>query len=331
MKIYPAFRAWDKEYSDWVIIKSIGLYENGEIWYVERWDECENVIDPPLFMDDDTWELTQATNISDINNVRVFVKDFVELDLNWKGGRKGKEIFEVNLDESGTIYIESWDLCRIQEALKTGEIKSIRVIGNAFENTMDSFGQKKHKEDEFFVWPFSPRVKQEMFYKEYIHKLKTPLSEEAKVAIGKELRNIYDPNNTNLWLGYEGHLMISKSERDLILQEFFTMGLIAPKLRVEIDCDCDCECTLMYNSNYFADVGNIIYGQSIYEFLGIPECADEELKMKIEMNGYRCHACETEYDVYADGGLDRFKEAYKMKNIDGFSLLKEPDISAIDS
>lgn len=69
----------------------------------------------------------------DVNHQPIYHKDIVLADLNWKGGRVGKEVFEIEYI-NGCFYMHSWSGYDIAEALKSGEIKSLKVIGNTYEN-----------------------------------------------------------------------------------------------------------------------------------------------------------------------------------------------------
>lgn len=77
--------------------------------------------------------LMQAMDQLDDNQQRIYHKDIVLADLNWKGGRVGKEVFEIEY-VNGCFYMHSWSGYDIAEALKSGEIKSLKVIGNTYEN-----------------------------------------------------------------------------------------------------------------------------------------------------------------------------------------------------
>ncbi|WFG33968.1 hypothetical protein F10086_46 [Staphylococcus phage vB_SauM_JDF86] len=71
------YRAWDKEDKEWLSIRTIGFYDDGELWYLQAWDENENDIDPPYFSDDlgVKWELSQSTGLKDVHEVEFFDKD----------------------------------------------------------------------------------------------------------------------------------------------------------------------------------------------------------------------------------------------------------------
>ena len=61
------FKLWDKDEKEWKIIRSIGLDEDGSIFYIQCWDEYERDIDPPYFMDNlgVDFELVQYTGLKD--------------------------------------------------------------------------------------------------------------------------------------------------------------------------------------------------------------------------------------------------------------------------
>lgn len=69
----------------------------------------------------------------DIQGKDIYKNDIVEADLNWKGGRVGKEVFEIEYID-GCFYMDAWSSFEIARALETGEIKSLKVIGNSYQN-----------------------------------------------------------------------------------------------------------------------------------------------------------------------------------------------------
>lgn len=48
----PKFRAYDLVEKEWINIRTVGLSDNGELWYLQSWDNNENDIDPPYFEKD---------------------------------------------------------------------------------------------------------------------------------------------------------------------------------------------------------------------------------------------------------------------------------------
>lgn len=140
------FKLWDKVEKEWQIIRSIGLDEDGSIFYIQCWDENEMDIDPPYLMDNlgVDFELVQYTGLTDTNGVEIYEGYIVDF-----GG-----VYVVKLGEHGVPSIESEEYIdlangfylKAEHDLKDVEpfgfdiplnrnyAKKCEVIGNIYQN-----------------------------------------------------------------------------------------------------------------------------------------------------------------------------------------------------
>lgn len=74
------------------------------------------------------------SGLNDFNGKGIHTGDIVIVDLNWNGGRVGKETFVVEYTD-GCFFIHTWSFSVVSEALRFNEIKTIEVIGNIYKNS----------------------------------------------------------------------------------------------------------------------------------------------------------------------------------------------------
>ena len=134
----PKFRAYDLNEKEWIDIRYIGLSDDGSLWYVQAWDECERDIDPPYFEEDlgKTWALMQSTGLLDKNGKEIFEGDIIDkgysnIDI---VDRIGYVKFGTGDDSDGYLNQEwlGWTTNNDDSLLDVHE--HCTVLGNRFEH-----------------------------------------------------------------------------------------------------------------------------------------------------------------------------------------------------
>ena len=139
----PKFRAYDLVENEWINIRTVGLSDNGELWYLQSWDDNENDIDPPYFEKDlgKTWVLLQSTGLLDKNGNEIFESEIVDVQTlegtiylrgivkKVKGGFYIEELYRSKNIPLTDFYFESY----------TNTLE-IEILGNIYEHTLTRRG-----------------------------------------------------------------------------------------------------------------------------------------------------------------------------------------------
>lgn len=231
-------------------------------------------------------------------------KEFIELtilqidDLKKEIERLESKITEERIAEKFTYD----DKELLQSAKDLAISKKSYSISRTIERAM-----KKLKEVKY------PEITGVKYYKKYIDQLETPLSEEQKIELDRELSKLYHPGNINCSLRISS---IKGDIQTLLLNELFEMGLIHPTFFYYFDCDC-------MSSDSFI-LGNIACGSTIYSLMSVEEGNDEELIERIEDSGRSCDGCGAEWN---DDRLilEDLKESFASVSCYNFKVAIEPD------
>lgn len=85
------FRAWDKVEKEWLEIKTLGFWEDNELWYLE-------IESGKLLFEDELgvkWELLQYTGLCDIDGNEIYIGDILKVE---------DEYTQVVFHEDNTTY-----------------------------------------------------------------------------------------------------------------------------------------------------------------------------------------------------------------------------------
>lgn len=121
----PKFKAYDLTENEWINIRTLGLNDNGGLWYMQAWDENENDIDPPYFEDDlgKIWALMQSSGLTDYHYSEYFEGDIAR---------------DVTSEEIGVVeYVEGKFVMRFDggDSVDLSDVKDeFEIIGNKFED-----------------------------------------------------------------------------------------------------------------------------------------------------------------------------------------------------
>lgn len=95
----PKFRAWDKEDKQWIDIARFGFWDDGELWYLEYYEEknSEEIAAIPYFADElgQTWDLMQFTGLFDLGGNEIYIGDILKME---------DEYTQVVFHEDNTTY-----------------------------------------------------------------------------------------------------------------------------------------------------------------------------------------------------------------------------------
>lgn len=159
-----------------------------------------------------------------------------------------------------------------------------------------------------------PEVTRVKYYKKYLDQLETPLTEEQRLEIDNSLNNLFHPNYVNCRL----NTTLSYETKRLVLLELFKMKVIAPLFKISRECDC--------GGSEDQYLGNIVFGESIYQFFGVPDGDNEGLKEAIENEEIiLCDNCCEFLEVRTKSDLEEVMEEYNHPSVFAFKVIAEPD------
>ena len=124
MQRVTKYRAWDISEQCWINISKMVFGEEGELWYLQSYDENENEIDLPYFENETNWILMQCAGLKDKNGVDVYEGDIVTYRSVYKWNdkiKKGVVKFSNGMFNPGNVI--GW-----------GKNGTCEVIGNIYEN-----------------------------------------------------------------------------------------------------------------------------------------------------------------------------------------------------
>lgn len=119
------FKAYDLNKKEWIDIRYIELRDDGSLWYVQAWDECERDIDPPYFEEDlgKIWALMQSSGLTDYHYSEYFEGDIAR---------------DVTSEEIGVVeYVEGEFVMRFDggDSVDLSDVKDeFEIVGNKFED-----------------------------------------------------------------------------------------------------------------------------------------------------------------------------------------------------
>lgn len=124
------FRAYDLVENEWINIRTVGLSDNGELWYLQAYDDNENDIDPPYFEKDlgKTWVLLQSTGLLDKNGKEIYEGDILQHKVQGTG-----VVFYPFRDTMASFGIKNVNT-NFRRNLQDTDRAGYEIIGNIFEN-----------------------------------------------------------------------------------------------------------------------------------------------------------------------------------------------------
>lgn len=132
----PKFKAYDLTENEWINLGTIGLNDDGGLWYIQAWDENENDIDPPYFEDDlgKTWVLLQSTGLKDMNGKEIFEGDILKVFILRDMGAIARVIFKngmFGIEDDMHGYGYDKGLYSLDQILS---LRDAEIIGNIYQD-----------------------------------------------------------------------------------------------------------------------------------------------------------------------------------------------------
>ena len=131
------FRLWDILENRAIVIRHLGFWEDGELWYLQAEDEYGDMIDPPYFEDTlgKEWALMPWTGKEDTQGVKIWKDSIVKIENHPFQKRESSDV-GIKIEDT---YVISWNEEEMTwcagKFLLSRVLPYVRVIGNIYENS----------------------------------------------------------------------------------------------------------------------------------------------------------------------------------------------------